>query len=266
MHDPKVLVLDEPTVGLDPKSARLIKDMLRQLADRGAAVFLSTHILEIAERMCDRIGIINQGRADRRRQHGRAALPGQGGDQPGGYFPEPDGRRRIRRDHRGPEMTVTTQTQPGSNLWRTVWKLMRLRWVIFTSSFRRGKLRSKIMTIFLGLLLLGGMAAAFVISSALLKFLRSASARRVRGRCESLPGKRTGPGGVGGICGDPAGQFWRAAAGAVPGRRYGISAQRADTDPGCFRHQDDPGYPAILRPDPAVRAARAVWIGLFRRL
>lgn len=62
LHDPKVLVLDEPTVGLDPKSARLIKDILRQIADRGAAVFLSTHILEIAERMCDRIGIINRGR------------------------------------------------------------------------------------------------------------------------------------------------------------------------------------------------------------
>ncbi len=61
MHDPKVLVLDEPTVGLDPKSARLIKDILRQMAERGTAVFLSTHILEIAERMCDRIGIINQG-------------------------------------------------------------------------------------------------------------------------------------------------------------------------------------------------------------
>jgi ABC-2 type transport system ATP-binding protein len=61
MHDPKVLVLDEPTVGLDPKSARLIKDLLRQMADRGAAVFLSTHILEIAERMCDRIGIIDKG-------------------------------------------------------------------------------------------------------------------------------------------------------------------------------------------------------------
>ena len=61
MHDPKVLVLDEPTVGLDPKSARLIKDILRQMAERGAALFLSTHILEIAERMCDRIGIINKG-------------------------------------------------------------------------------------------------------------------------------------------------------------------------------------------------------------
>jgi ABC-2 type transport system ATP-binding protein len=62
VHDPRLLVLDEPTVGLDPKSARLIKDILRQMAGRGAAVCLSTHILEIAERMCDRIGIIHQGR------------------------------------------------------------------------------------------------------------------------------------------------------------------------------------------------------------
>jgi ABC-2 type transport system ATP-binding protein len=62
VHDPKVLILDEPTVGLDPKSARLIKDILRQMADRGAAVMLSTHILEIAQNMCDRIGIIDQGR------------------------------------------------------------------------------------------------------------------------------------------------------------------------------------------------------------
>lgn len=61
MHDPKVLVLDEPTVGLDPKSARLIKDVVRQLVDRGSTVFVTTHILEIAERMCDRIGIINKG-------------------------------------------------------------------------------------------------------------------------------------------------------------------------------------------------------------
>ena len=61
VHDPRVLVLDEPTVGLDPKSARLIKDILRQMADRGAAVMLSTHILEIAERMCDRVGIIDRG-------------------------------------------------------------------------------------------------------------------------------------------------------------------------------------------------------------
>jgi ABC-2 type transport system ATP-binding protein len=61
IHDPRALILDEPTVGLDPKSARQIKDILRQLANRGSAVMLSTHILEIAERMCDRIGIINKG-------------------------------------------------------------------------------------------------------------------------------------------------------------------------------------------------------------
>ena len=82
MHDPKVLVLDEPTVGLDPKSARLIKDILRQLADRGSAVFVTTHILEIAERMCDRIGIINNGKLVavgtmdelREMQHGETSL------------------------------------------------------------------------------------------------------------------------------------------------------------------------------------------------
>jgi ABC-2 type transport system ATP-binding protein len=62
VHDPKVLMLDEPTVGLDPRSARMIKDILRQMAERGAAVFLSTHILEIAEHMCDRIGIIDHGK------------------------------------------------------------------------------------------------------------------------------------------------------------------------------------------------------------
>ncbi len=61
VHNPQVLFLDEPTVGLDPKSARLIKSLLRQIADRGATVFFSTHILEIAERMCDRVAIINKG-------------------------------------------------------------------------------------------------------------------------------------------------------------------------------------------------------------
>jgi ABC-2 type transport system ATP-binding protein len=62
LHDPRLLVLDEPTVGLDPRSARMIKNILRRLAERGAAVFMSTHILEIAERMCDRVGIIQGGR------------------------------------------------------------------------------------------------------------------------------------------------------------------------------------------------------------
>jgi ABC-2 type transport system ATP-binding protein len=61
IHDPVVLFLDEPTVGLDPRSARLIKNLLGQLRDRGGAVFFSTHILEIAERMCDRVVIIDKG-------------------------------------------------------------------------------------------------------------------------------------------------------------------------------------------------------------
>jgi ABC-2 type transport system ATP-binding protein len=62
MRRPRVIFLDEPTVGLDAKSARILKLLLRKYADEGAAIFLTTHILEIAEKMCDRIGIINTGR------------------------------------------------------------------------------------------------------------------------------------------------------------------------------------------------------------
>lgn len=61
LHEPRAFFLDEPTVGLDPRSARLMKDVLRRVAARGAAVFMSTHILEIAERMCDRVCIIDKG-------------------------------------------------------------------------------------------------------------------------------------------------------------------------------------------------------------
>lgn len=62
IHDPQILFLDEPTVGLDPKSAKKFKDLLRGLVKQGTTVFMSTHILEIAESMCDRVGIINQGK------------------------------------------------------------------------------------------------------------------------------------------------------------------------------------------------------------
>lgn len=62
VHEPRVLILDEPTVGLDPRSARVLKDVLRALAARGVTVFMSTHVLEIAERMCTRVGIIDRGR------------------------------------------------------------------------------------------------------------------------------------------------------------------------------------------------------------
>ncbi len=61
MRKPKVLFMDEPTVGLDAKSAKILKLLLRKYVNEGAAVFMTTHILEIAEKMCDRIGIINEG-------------------------------------------------------------------------------------------------------------------------------------------------------------------------------------------------------------
>src|SRR5918911_3004814 len=61
LHNPRAFFLDEPTVGLDPRSARLIKDILHQVSERGTAVFMSTHILEIAERICDRVAIISGG-------------------------------------------------------------------------------------------------------------------------------------------------------------------------------------------------------------
>jgi ABC-2 type transport system ATP-binding protein len=61
IHAPSVLFMDEPTVGLDPRSARLIKDILNQERDEGNTIFFSTHILEIAENMCDRVIIINKG-------------------------------------------------------------------------------------------------------------------------------------------------------------------------------------------------------------
>lgn len=61
LHQPKVLLLDEPMVGLDPKSARMTKDIFLTLAARGTTIFMCTHILEIAEKLCDRIGIMIAG-------------------------------------------------------------------------------------------------------------------------------------------------------------------------------------------------------------
>lgn len=62
IHNSQIIFLDEPTSGLDPKSARWVKDLFRRLAGEGMAILMTTHILEIAERICDRIGIIHQGR------------------------------------------------------------------------------------------------------------------------------------------------------------------------------------------------------------
>ncbi len=61
LHDPDLVVVDEPMVGLDPRSARILKDLLRSFVDRGGTVFLSTHTLEVAEVLCDRIAIISAG-------------------------------------------------------------------------------------------------------------------------------------------------------------------------------------------------------------
>jgi len=62
LHRPEVIVVDEPMIGLDPKSARLLKDLLRQFVNRGGTVLMSTHTLEIAEAMCDRIAIVQGGK------------------------------------------------------------------------------------------------------------------------------------------------------------------------------------------------------------
>ena len=62
VHSPDVIIVDEPMVGLDPRGARLIKDLLRVFTENGGTVFLSTHTLEVAESLCDRIAILHEGR------------------------------------------------------------------------------------------------------------------------------------------------------------------------------------------------------------
>ena len=62
MHSPKLIVMDEPFVGLDPKASHLLKGMMREHCDNGGAIFFSTHVLEVAEKLCDKVAIIKQGR------------------------------------------------------------------------------------------------------------------------------------------------------------------------------------------------------------
>lgn len=62
IHDPKLIIMDEPFVGLDPKVAHLLKGMMRELCDVGGAIFFSTHVLEVAEKLCDKVAIIKGGR------------------------------------------------------------------------------------------------------------------------------------------------------------------------------------------------------------
>ena len=62
LHQPKVIIMDEPFVGLDPKAAHILKGMMREVCDNGGAIFFSTHVLEVAEKLCDKVAIIKGGR------------------------------------------------------------------------------------------------------------------------------------------------------------------------------------------------------------
>ena len=62
LHDPKLIIMDEPFVGLDPKAAHILKGMMRKVCDNGGAIFFSTHVLEVAEKLCDKVAIIKGGR------------------------------------------------------------------------------------------------------------------------------------------------------------------------------------------------------------
>jgi len=62
LHSPKLIIMDEPFVGLDPKASHILKQMMREHCDRGGAIFFSTHVLEVAEKLCDKVAIIKQGK------------------------------------------------------------------------------------------------------------------------------------------------------------------------------------------------------------
>ena len=62
IHNPKLIIMDEPFVGLDPKASHLLKEMMREHCDNGGAIFFSTHVLEVAEKLCDKVAIIKQGK------------------------------------------------------------------------------------------------------------------------------------------------------------------------------------------------------------
>ncbi len=62
LHEPKLILMDEPFVGLDPKASHLLKEMMREVCDNGGAIFFSTHVLEVAEKLCDKVAIIKGGK------------------------------------------------------------------------------------------------------------------------------------------------------------------------------------------------------------
>ena len=62
IHEPKLIIMDEPFVGLDPKASHLLKGMMRSVCDNGGAIFFSTHVLEVAQKLCDKVAIIKGGK------------------------------------------------------------------------------------------------------------------------------------------------------------------------------------------------------------
>ena len=62
IHEPKLIIMDEPFVGLDPKASHQLKQLMREICDNGGAIFFSTHVLEVAEKLCDKIAIIKGGK------------------------------------------------------------------------------------------------------------------------------------------------------------------------------------------------------------
>lgn len=62
LHEPKLIIMDEPFVGLDPKASHLLKEIMREMCNRGSAIFFSTHVLEVAEKLCDKVAIIKSGK------------------------------------------------------------------------------------------------------------------------------------------------------------------------------------------------------------
>ena len=92
LHQPRLIIMDEPFVGLDPKAAHLLKGMMREFCDAGGAIFFSTHVLEVAEKLCDKVAIIQWRQADPLRHHGG----GQGRRLSGGGLSGAGGRVMLK--------------------------------------------------------------------------------------------------------------------------------------------------------------------------
>ena len=96
VHDPRLIILDEPLTGLDAGSARQVKDVLLRRVRDGCTVIMTTHILEVAERMAERIGVIAEGRLIAEGTLDELRRRAGGGSEPRGDLPRPRGRRRGR--------------------------------------------------------------------------------------------------------------------------------------------------------------------------